>query len=1042
MRRNQTSTITFESPPMAEWNQYFLIDTLTGDIKSAPESHVTIDRERICPVKEEAVVEDCRVSLIISINQKLLVSLHIIVDDINDSPPRFIKNGQTITEITLVLPENAKVGKFTAALPAAFDPDVESASGGIVYDMIGVGLPFLLDGTMARGGRPRLLLSNPLDYEQTSMYTFFLQACESPAHKQPLCSSIHVTIHVENVNDNHPVFVNSTYRAVIDEDTSVQTTVLTVTALDADHPPFGNVSYHISKATASTKIPFGVDERTGAIYTTASPLEPMQYSFVVEATDEPDNGGNRASTVVLITIVDVNNHRPAIELRRAVNTSNSRYLKPEGVFVVELQEETQEPTVLAYLTVTDLDQGENALCSCILTESPLSPRFDLTRVNQISPQVTVYRLMAIKAVDAEDPVILGNLFKPIEASECREVAGFLSISVKCADSGQLPLETVETIFIALRDIDEYPTKFSFSNGEGIYRLSIPEDTDVGTRLLDLVVTDHDTGKCIRFSTIEPTVHIDTHGSLLLAKPLDYEKTRSLSFIVYAYEAFGGTKSTQNASALVEIEILNVNDNQPHITEPSPLPYSECNEIKADLYGFSPEPTECFSLEVTEEAEVGFVAGQLVAKDADEPDRVGGFIFNLEGAYGPPSTLKRNGVPVTSLKVTKYGEILVSGRLDREQFAWVNLLVSLSDGELSSTSVIRVKLRDINDNRPMWQFPSEIDHHITVSMLAQVGAVISRVQALDADSGLTNSALEYSILPQEKALSDLTVSGFQKDQLSRAVYAAHLFSIDANTGKLVVNQTLPNRTDFSYRLDIQARDKGSPQLASISHLLISLSDKPFIEMAVHEAPIRSSNNLQNDGTAEYPPTSTKSTTDDPGPKSTSSQLEGWIHIAGISVGVLSVLFFIAILSFTYFRRMQRGSRALCHKPPRQLQMDSHQGTSWIKVSKDSPVHEVLLSHCGDQGRPSVQLQTTSPCSSHLPVVSIPSCSIAISSSCSELVDLNASNNFPIIVSVAVLPENQFPYPDPVPSSSASGPEYVVVSDAGGGAGGTGPSKTEF
>lgn len=1032
--KSEIRSMSIESPPQKEWNALVHIDSSTGDVRTSSESRTTLDREAICPLTSTGeLIHECKINFLISINKRILVSLHLVIEDLNDSPPIFFQNGQAIKEISLSFSEAAIVGEAVVDLPTAIDPDVKSHASLINYHLVGENLPFTL---LQNGNNLKLCVSTTLDFERVPLYTFFIQACENQRIKH-LCSSIHVIVNVENVNDHRPMFVNSTYSAVIDEDAPVGLTVLVVEAIDADAPPFGNISYSlVVDKKHSESFPFAVDEKNGRIFLKFPILEPRKYSFVVEASDD-STVSKRSTALISIFVADVNNHKPVIDLKSFSNTSTIAYGSIGGEFAVELQEEAVDPTVLAYLTVTDQDEDSNALCSCQLNSSPFSNAFELTKVNQLSSQVTVYRLVASRPLDAEDSTIVRHLIEPTESDSCMGLAGFLALYVTCTDSGSKPQEAQATIYVALRGIDEFPTKFIFPDSSEVYRLSVQEDAKVGAKLMELVVSDKDTGKCIQISStanndqvlIEPE-----SGALVLATPLDYEQVNSIKFTVVASERNGNLFSQSSATATVILDIINVNDNQPHLISLKKVEDNICQKMNSLISDHIDPIKDCFSLDVLEEIEVGYVIRHLEAFDADTPNITRGFIFGLLETYAPIKSHKVERLNKSPLEVTKNGDIIVSGRLDREQFAWVDLIVSISDGEESSVSLLRVNLLDINDNVPVWQFPSSEDYQISVSLFAEANAVVSRVQALDADSGILNGGLEYKILPQPKSSS---ASGLLQDYLTNSLYGAHLFEINSLNGKLSVKQTLPNQTEVPYRLDLVATDKGQPPLESTAHLLISLIDKPFNEMeALQPNQVMSSNNLQNDGIEMNHAPAGVFSADGPEYLGLPPSMDNWIHIIGISASALTLLFFVVIISIVLCRRMQRGSRSFCQKPTNSMELRPQQRQSW-SLSAASPLHEVLLEKRAPDGvlEQSQQLNLSVANSTPVSMAEIPTSSIPFSSGTgSQQAEISGVKNVPVIVSVAVLPASS-PSPDihlPNPT------KYVVISDGVA----VGPSKSDW
>ena len=79
-----------------------------------------------------------------------------------------------------------------------------------------------------------------LDRESISVYHLTISATDSGT---PVRSSqTVVSIHVDDVNDNAPVFLQRTYHAIVDEEQDPPVAVVTVSATDFDDPT-SNVSF-------------------------------------------------------------------------------------------------------------------------------------------------------------------------------------------------------------------------------------------------------------------------------------------------------------------------------------------------------------------------------------------------------------------------------------------------------------------------------------------------------------------------------------------------------------------------------------------------------------------------------------------------------------------------------------------------------------------------------------------------------------------------------------------------------------------------------
>lgn len=103
-----------------------------------------------------------------------------------------------------------------------------------------------------------------------------------------------VYIIVDDVNDNDPVFNQSSYLAHVMENSNVSTSVVTVYATDQDQDANGRVSYAIT--SGNTGDAFEINNRTGMI-TVRGVIDReniKQYSLTVQAED----GGHPSSRKV------------------------------------------------------------------------------------------------------------------------------------------------------------------------------------------------------------------------------------------------------------------------------------------------------------------------------------------------------------------------------------------------------------------------------------------------------------------------------------------------------------------------------------------------------------------------------------------------------------------------------------------------------------------------------------------------------------------------------------------------------------------------
>lgn len=179
------------------------------------------------------------------------VDLVVIVQDINDNPPKFVPKVYKIK-----VPEDVPIGTLLIWVESV---DLDLGSGGLVtYNLKNTenGI-FHLDSSTGA-----LTLERELDFERRPSYNLTVRAVD---HGQPrsLSSSCFVEIEVLDVNENlhRPVFTEFAYDTAVMEDAAVGTSVVTLTASDKDMGRDGVVRYHIHDGSGLGL--FTIDEESG-----------------------------------------------------------------------------------------------------------------------------------------------------------------------------------------------------------------------------------------------------------------------------------------------------------------------------------------------------------------------------------------------------------------------------------------------------------------------------------------------------------------------------------------------------------------------------------------------------------------------------------------------------------------------------------------------------------------------------------------------------------------------------------------------------------
>ncbi|KAM6222700.1 protocadherin alpha-8 isoform 7-T7 [Rhynchocyon petersi] len=168
------------------------------------------------------------------------------------------------------------------------------------------------------------------------------------------------------------------------------------------------------------------------------------------------------------------------------------------------------------------------------------------------------------------------------------------------------------------------------------------------------------------------------------------------------------------------------------------------------------------------------------------------------------------------------ELVLRKSLDREEASEHKLFLTATDGgkpELTGTVQLLVTVLDVNDNAPSFQ---QSEYEVRIFENAENGTVVIRLNASDRDDGI-NKEISYSF-----------------NSLASPMVFAH-FSIDPNTGEIIIQKTLDFEKVNSYKIRIDATDKGQPPMVGHCTILLKVLDindnAPQITLTSLSLPVR-------------------------------------------------------------------------------------------------------------------------------------------------------------------------------------------------------------
>lgn len=329
-------------------NDVFKIETSSGLIQTAKE----LDRERIAVYKLQITISDYGTT-----QRSTTTTVKITLQDVNDNVPTFTKN-----DFTFSVDENVGRGTVVGRLHAK-DRDAGNNSN-LKYEILGfwtgVINPFNIE---TKSGRIRV--NGRLDRELISSYNLWCRVSDSGT---PLLSSdVNVSISVNDLNDNNPVFSKAFYSNTTVENSMVATPVLLVFATDVDIGVNAYLTYSIDEISPGGTVAsqyFHINPTSGEIFVKQK-IDRETYpnfNFTVNVSDA-GSPKKTDSTLVFITVEDENDNTPMFS---------------PAFYNSEVPYTDSCKTTIITLTATDDDIGFNSQTTYQLLESGNSDFFSLS----------------------------------------------------------------------------------------------------------------------------------------------------------------------------------------------------------------------------------------------------------------------------------------------------------------------------------------------------------------------------------------------------------------------------------------------------------------------------------------------------------------------------------------------------------------------------------------------------------------------------------------------------------------------------------------
>lgn len=338
--------------------------------------------------------------------------------------------------------------------------------------------------------------------------------------------------------------------------------------------------------------------------------------------------------------------------------------------------------------------------------------------------------------------------------------------VEVRDSDNPPLRSVVQLIINVTDANDNPPVLEAP----IYNATVLEEEYPPLYVARVTAKDLDSGENGQITyylvnDLDETFIIDENtGEINTNAKLDREEIGSYELVV---EARDQGEPRMSGTATVLITVLDKNDNPPRFTR-------------------------LFSVNVTENAEVGAFVIKITSSDQDIGENA-----NVSYSFTENPGGKFSIDPLT-------GNVEVVGHLDREEQDEYLLKVGAADGAWGQETTLTITIQDQNDNSP--EFIKE-SYHFHFRELQRRLAHVGQVAATDRDKQGPNSVISYSLL-----------------------HPSDLFSVDPATGDIFSKRTLrykhthhPTSPENLYSLTVVATDNGKPPLSAKIIVHVSIVD---------------------------------------------------------------------------------------------------------------------------------------------------------------------------------------------------------------------------
>nr|XP_034195560.1 fat-like cadherin-related tumor suppressor homolog isoform X8 [Osmia lignaria] len=716
-----------------------------------------------------------------------------------------------VVEVTVL--ENQLPGRLVTSVIAS-DEDF-GEYGTVIYTIASDLMKEIFDINRLTG---EIVTRKKLDREEQKLYEIPVMATDGGGRS----GFVMVRVKVGDENDNSPVFLLREYKASIHGNLTVNTPFLKVKAQDADEDDAARIVYSIYDLQSSeAKALFGINPDTGALFLqkSAIPWENQLFELFIRAEDKGAMT-HHADVPLSVYIMGPQDIPPLFErkedkffiseasaigtpitrLRTVTNTTVTYRIvsgdEDSPHFMVDshgqvtlikpLDRETKDNHLIGVLAETDSSPLLTALAEIslqVLDENDHAPEFESNPYGIILAENIEEGTSILKIIAHDDDLGSNGEVRYSFGSDIGELANVFTIDaytgwistlvqldkekqpeykfqVVATDNGNPKHFARTSVHVKLKDYNDNPPAFV----DDRYEATVNEDALPGTVVVKLITVDKD-------SDVNTPIEFyitsgDSRSQFQIRSTGEVYVAKALDReTIDRYELeIVGTDGKYVFKTRVTVQVLDVNDNPPYC-----LRY-RYREILSE--GSHPGT---------------YVLTVLATDYDDEPNAK--LRFYLTGDNNDKFSLDK-----------ETGVLKTVGQLDRETQAKYSLTAHVQDRDKPSwecSSQLEILISDLNDNPPKFTMQT---YSATLPEDVEVGTLVTKVHATDDDIGI-NRKIRYEFIDS----------------------ADGQFLIAADSGIVTLGKSLDRETKAMYNVTIQALDQGTPQLTSVTSLIVNVQD---------------------------------------------------------------------------------------------------------------------------------------------------------------------------------------------------------------------------